>query len=191
MNDTDELVSDLGSRLSQLKAHAWKAHARKVTEERDALRAQLAAATEQHKCSVCGKPTDMACSDCRIDLQTTVFVCAETPCLDEHEKTCPSCLRAELAKVTGEAQHYKALHAVENSNHRLIAKRLTGERDAAREALAAALKFVPEYEDWMDNHPDDRAIGSYRGGRTFGDLRSARALIAKTLGDVSAKEPKT
>jgi predicted RNA-binding Zn-ribbon protein involved in translation (DUF1610 family) len=39
-------------------------------------------------CVICGKVTYWACSDCRIDTQTTVYVCNKTECRDEHEKVC-------------------------------------------------------------------------------------------------------
>jgi hypothetical protein len=37
-------------------------------------------------CHICGKPTDMACSDCQINLRATVYVCPDSTCRDEHEK---------------------------------------------------------------------------------------------------------
>src|SRR5271157_1585780 len=39
-------------------------------------------------CVVCDNITEWACSDCRIDTQTTVWVCNRTKCRDEHEKVC-------------------------------------------------------------------------------------------------------
>lgn len=47
-------------------------------------------------CTVCAKPTNTACSDCQIDLATTVYVCNEKYCLDIHEKNCPSVLKKEI-----------------------------------------------------------------------------------------------
>src|SRR5690349_5759542 len=41
-------------------------------------------------CSVCGDATDLACSDCRIDFQTSVYVCRKPECRDQHETRCPS-----------------------------------------------------------------------------------------------------
>lgn len=38
------------------------------------------------KCSVCGRLTNLACSDCRIDLQKTVHVCSADSCRDIHER---------------------------------------------------------------------------------------------------------
>lgn len=51
------------------------------------------------KCTVCGSPTDIACSDCRIDFQTTIYVCNTSKCQDEHELKCSSCLRRQLENV--------------------------------------------------------------------------------------------
>ena len=53
----------------------------------------------KNRCHVCGDPTQMACSDCRIDLQTTVFVCSKKSCRDEHETKC----RGTAVKVGGVA----------------------------------------------------------------------------------------
>lgn len=36
-------------------------------------------------CTVCGDKTLWACSDCQIDLRTTVYVCEKPACRDEHE----------------------------------------------------------------------------------------------------------
>jgi len=47
-------------------------------------------------CSVCGEVTDMACSDCRIDFQKTVYVCRKTACRDTHEQRCPASTVEEL-----------------------------------------------------------------------------------------------
>lgn len=37
-------------------------------------------------CSVCGQPTDLACSDCAIETGRTVHVCKRSECRDQHEK---------------------------------------------------------------------------------------------------------
>lgn len=63
-----------------------------LVEELDRLKAKRV-------CTICGSSTDMACSDCRIDLATKVFVCANSGCRDEHEKKCPSKVQSRLDKV--------------------------------------------------------------------------------------------
>jgi len=46
-------------------------------------------------CSVCKHPTSLACSDCRIDLQTTVYVCPT--CRRHHDEVCGARLRSQFA----------------------------------------------------------------------------------------------
>jgi hypothetical protein len=48
-------------------------------------------------CVVCGDPTICACSDCQIDLQTTIHVCGKWNCQDEHEKKHPASTAKEIA----------------------------------------------------------------------------------------------
>lgn len=52
-------------------------------------------------CSVCGDPTDMGCSDCRINYRTTVYVCGKRECRAHHESKCygDGDLRADLARM--------------------------------------------------------------------------------------------
>ena len=38
-------------------------------------------------CSICGQETPQCCSDCRIDLNSNVYVCSRASCMDEHEDT--------------------------------------------------------------------------------------------------------
>lgn len=63
--------------------------------------------------------------------------------------------------------------------------RCAAEITSLREAIEAARAFVPEYEAWMDDLSDERELGFYRGGKTFGELRRARdclAMIEAALG---------
>lgn len=39
-------------------------------------------------CHVCKQPTLLACSDCRIDFATTIYVCGNSECRDRHERKC-------------------------------------------------------------------------------------------------------
>lgn len=53
-------------------------------------------------CHVCGEQTLWACSDCRINFATTIYVCQKPACRDEHELKCigdGSRHRAELAAI--------------------------------------------------------------------------------------------
>lgn len=45
--------------------------------------------SHQAPCTVCGAMTEYACSDCQIDLRTTVYVCGNPACRDRHEEKCP------------------------------------------------------------------------------------------------------
>lgn len=44
-------------------------------------------------CHVCGAATLFACSDCRIDFQVSVYVCATATCRDAHEQKCSARVR--------------------------------------------------------------------------------------------------
>jgi hypothetical protein len=39
-------------------------------------------------CSVCGKVTPYACSDCRIDTGKSVHVCGRAACREKHSEVC-------------------------------------------------------------------------------------------------------
>lgn len=54
-------------------------------------------------CSICSIYTELACSDCQIDLRTTVYVCSKPSCRTEHDKKCPHVLMLKL-----EAQRAKS-----------------------------------------------------------------------------------
>ena len=55
----------------------------------------------EHICTVCKGDNEewLACSDCRIDLQTTVYVCSSTTCRDEHEQVCPAKLIERIQEL--------------------------------------------------------------------------------------------
>jgi hypothetical protein len=42
----------------------------------------------KRKCHICGAVTQLACSDCAINLGVTVYVCSRTECRDKHEERC-------------------------------------------------------------------------------------------------------
>lgn len=64
-----------------------------VADERDALKI----------CHVCKRPTDTACSDCRIDFGTSIYVCS-TECLEVHERKCSAEQAKRLAAATERAE---------------------------------------------------------------------------------------
>lgn len=47
-------------------------------------------------CHVCGAQTLWACSDCRIDLGATVYVCQKLVCQMTHAEKCPAETRATI-----------------------------------------------------------------------------------------------
>lgn len=51
------------------------------------------------KCHVCQQPTDMACSDCKIDLGATVYVCGKSACTMVHDCRCPHELIGQIEKL--------------------------------------------------------------------------------------------
>ena len=52
-------------------------------------------------------------------------------------------------------------------------------REAERGEIVKALEpFVPDYQPWMDDFPNDEKSGLYRVG-TFGQIRAARALLTE------------
>lgn len=55
-------------------------------------------------CTICGTATLYACSDCRIDFQTTIYVCPSTACRDRHEEKCSARLREELDRLRATPQ---------------------------------------------------------------------------------------
>jgi len=74
-------------------------HSRQAMERLETALAELAPKSEVtsksglHHCTVCGDETTLACSDCQIDLRTTVYVCAKTVCQRRHEEKCPHVLK--------------------------------------------------------------------------------------------------
>lgn len=48
------------------------------------------------RCTVCGQETELACSDCQIVLNTTVYVCKELRCRNAHDRKCPHKLKLLL-----------------------------------------------------------------------------------------------
>lgn len=67
---------------------------REKFEKIEALNREIAE-LRVHKCSRCHEPTDLACSDCAIDLGTKVFVCGKKECRDRHDEKCPYRLQQE------------------------------------------------------------------------------------------------
>lgn len=53
----------------------------------------------KRRCHICGNVTDMACSDCRIDLGAIIYVCKTAACLMAHEQKCAYSRRAEVQQL--------------------------------------------------------------------------------------------
>lgn len=51
------------------------------------------------QCHICGEQTSTCCSDCRIDLGASVYVCAKRDCREEHDRRCPGVLRKQVEKL--------------------------------------------------------------------------------------------
>jgi hypothetical protein len=91
----------------------------------------------------------MACSDCRIDFQTTIYVCPS--CRDRHEEKCSASVRARAEKAEAERLSME-LTTVPLAT----AKRLEAERDADLNALFDALEEKDGSEEtafarkWLD-----------------------------------------
>lgn len=49
-------------------------------------------------CHVCGDQTQFACSDCRIDLGSSVYICSKKECRDAHESKCSYVLSERIAQ---------------------------------------------------------------------------------------------
>jgi hypothetical protein len=64
-------------------------------------------------CSVCGQQTLLACSDCRIDFQTTIYVCKQAECRERHKAKCPYELRAEVSRLREDLNTAETLKALD------------------------------------------------------------------------------
>jgi hypothetical protein len=60
-----------------------RAYATLVESQRRRLSSEVRALLRP--CSVCNSPTPLACSDCRIDTEKSIFVCSKSECRDKHE----------------------------------------------------------------------------------------------------------
>ena len=65
-------------------------------------KSEVIKSAEVRQCTVCGAEATLACSDCKIDLHTTVYVCAKTVCQRRHEEKCPHELWNRLCVVVNE-----------------------------------------------------------------------------------------
>lgn len=60
----------------------------KAGYEDSKLHAAEAASASEHRCHVCGSPTSLCCSDCRINFDASVYVCSKAACRDAHDLKC-------------------------------------------------------------------------------------------------------
>lgn len=58
-------------------------------------------------CSICGTATEMACSDCQIDLQTTVYICGKQECRDAHDQKCLQSYKQTLREFPGDEEEQR------------------------------------------------------------------------------------
>lgn len=65
---------------------------------------------EKNRCHICKIQTLQACSDCRIDLNVTVYVCEKKECRDFHESKCSYWLR-EALRAERESERKRVLES--------------------------------------------------------------------------------
>ena len=92
-------ITDCENPIHAQQANAHIHYLEQLIAERDALAHRVQELEVEQICSVCKSVTDEACSDCRIDLSTTVYVCHARQCRNEHEKKCPGMLQQERAAI--------------------------------------------------------------------------------------------
>lgn len=81
------------------------------------------------KCHICGRPTRLACSDCRIDFAKSIYVCESEECRDKHDMKCSAVLRVQVAELR---EALEGLLAITDRQHAAW--------DKARFAIARASK---------------------------------------------------
>lgn len=108
------------------------------------------------RCSICNDATLYACSDCRIDLATTVYVCSKSSCRDLHELKCPhrlkaenESLKAELTAMTEDRNLWQQAHDEDCPNRAMI-ETLESERDRALEVVREYRKRRGRYDHGRD-----------------------------------------
>lgn len=62
-----------------------------------------------------------------------------------------------------------------------IIRRLEAAEAKVARLVEMLLRFLPDYEPWMDEWPDDAVASTYKR-HTYGDHRAARAVIAEVQG---------
>ena len=149
----------------------------------DAARAR---STKRTVCSVCGQPTNLACSDCRIDFQTTIYVCPS--CIDRHEEKCSASVRARAKKA--EAERDAANERIGEWVNRCEFRE--AERDDARasaDALVGVLRLArPCVEDAWHRRISARENHTPKYGRRLVDeARDALDKIDLALAEHDAR----
>lgn len=117
-------------------------------------------------CTVCGDATGLTCSDCRIDFQTTIYVCHKPECRDEHDLKCLSATRA-------------GSDAVAKSDNERASDMLMSCADFFAATLAKA-----DDRAWtalMTYRPDDTVAKAVEVEKTINSLRRALQLTTPTI----------
>ena len=55
------------------------------------------------RCSVCETQTLLCCSDCRVDLKSSIYVCGSLTCGKSHDKKCPGTRESSMRRYTIDA----------------------------------------------------------------------------------------
>ena len=104
----------------------------------------------KHKCHVCGTQTNLACSDCAIDLGVTVYVCSKTECRDQHERKCGHALRAELEQARQDLQKCERDIGLALQD-RMDEQKLREASESREKKLKEALEKIAELKPTADN----------------------------------------
>lgn len=95
---------------------------------------------QKRRCRVCDAETELACSDCAIDLGATVYVCKKKTCRDYHEKKCGQSLRAQVADLQAKLEEKDVTRSDAHllRSHEALKAQLHGCELAARDYEQAA-----------------------------------------------------
>jgi hypothetical protein len=113
-------------------------------------------------CHVCGNTTQMACSDCRIDLGVTIYVCAKTACRDTHETKCAHSLKQQLTECLRERDRQYEFNAGQIVKQAKLETQLTDalkREQELRKALEQIVRMCCVYCDDSEQGKWIRKIG--------------------------------
>ena len=154
--------------------------------EKDIALQQLAAMTQERVCAVCKHATDLACSDCQIDLATTVYVCATTACRTQHERTCPGALLRERTAIQQaiSVEFAKKAYTDEDRAHEDLLENVgvfLDHHQALEQQLTASQERVKELELINFDHELNKPVLEAR----CAELADAGEMLWATLAHVS------